>query len=176
MPNTWDEIAHTALEDNTSQPVQADATNIVKYGAPSVAVVTAVLTAILGASWKVDPTRPAVLFSTAIVIAAVVVGIYYAFGSDVRTRGLVTIARYDAISRLATAATTTPAAANGAAPSVQPALAMTQAQLEACNKRVNAVSDELAAVKAKHDQVLGQLRDTEAQLAEAKSRSEVQQT
>ncbi|MGN6867767.1 MAG: hypothetical protein ACTHMY_05110 [Solirubrobacteraceae bacterium] len=175
MPNTWDEIAHSALEDNTSQPVQADATNIVKYGAPSVAVITAVLTAILGASWKVDPTRPAVLFSTAIVIAAVVVGIYYAFGSDVRTRGAVTIARYEAISRLATA-TTTPAAANGAAPSLQPSLAVTQAQLDACNKRVTAVTDNLVALQAQHDQVLGQLRDTEAQLAEAKNRPEVQQS
>jgi len=102
MPTTWNEIAHATLDNNTnSQPIQADATAVAKYGAPSVAVVTAVLTGILGAAWKLDPSRPAVLFSAAIIVAAIALGIYLAFATDIRTRGAVTIARYEAIAKLA---------------------------------------------------------------------------
>jgi hypothetical protein len=165
MANTWDEIAHTALENNTSQPIQADATNVVKYGAPSVAVVTTILTAILGASWKVDPSQPAVLFSTAIIIAAIVTGIYIAFAIDVRTRGAVTIARYEAIAKLTTATDPT---ANGATPAVHATLAATRAQLDVATKRVTKVSTDLAQATQQRDQALGQLEDTRSQLADAK--------
>ena len=161
------EIAHTAPGNNTTQPVRAYATNIVKYGAPSVAVVTAVLTAIPGASWKVDPTRPAVLFSTALIIAAVDVGIYYAFGSDDRTPRV----RYPSLGTKRSPSSRRRLRLprrEWCDAAVQAALTATQAQLHAYNKKVTQVTDDFVARQAQNDQVLGQLRDTEALPAEAK--------
>jgi hypothetical protein len=106
----WDEIAHRVFEDDNDEHIKADATHLAKYGAPSVAVVTVMLTTLLGNEWNVDPSRPAVLFTAAIIIAAVVAGTYYAFATDIRTRGAVTVARFEAIATLAQQESDPPAA------------------------------------------------------------------
>jgi hypothetical protein len=162
MADTWDETAHKAL-DNANEPIQANVTNIAKYGAPSVAVVTAIITGILGASWKLDPSRPAVLFGTAIIVAAVVLGIYYAFASDVRTRGAVTIARFEAITKLATAQC---APSGGPAPSVQGRLAASAAERDAAIKQLADTRTQLADTTAELAAARTQFTDTASQLAD----------
>lgn len=139
MPLSWDEIAHDALE-KPDQPIQADATEITKYGAPVVAVVTAVITGILGAAWKVNPNEPAVLFGTAIIVAAVVLGIYFAFASDVRTRGRVTIARFNAISTLAVSPVT-----NGSVPDSNPGASDTDTALKSAEAKLTKAAADLGA-------------------------------
>jgi hypothetical protein len=101
MPATWDEIGHTVIEKADDEPIKANPTNIAKYGAPSVALVTTVLAGLLGDVGNLDPQKPAVVFAAAIIIAAVVLGVYVAFSTDIRTRGAVTIARFEAIATLA---------------------------------------------------------------------------
>ena len=97
----WDEIAHRVFEDDNDEHIKADTTHLAKYGAPSVALVTVMLTTLLGERWNLDASEPAVLFTAAIIITAVVAGTYYAFASDIRTRGAVTVARFEAIAALA---------------------------------------------------------------------------
>ena len=66
-------------------------------------MVALLATTLLGDSWNLDPRRAAVVFAAAIIVAAVVLGMYFAFATDVHTRGQVTIARLEAIARLAQA-------------------------------------------------------------------------
>jgi hypothetical protein len=99
-PN-WDEIAHDTFDKNEDQPIGANATNLAKFGAPSAAIVAALLSTVLGTAWKVDPSKPAVVIAAAVIVAAVMLGLFYAFASDIRTRGAVTVARYEAVARIA---------------------------------------------------------------------------
>jgi hypothetical protein len=99
MANSWDEIAHTTLEE-TSEPIAADATNIAKFGAPSVAIVTAVLAGVLGDAGKLSLKSPSVVVAAAVIAAAVVLGVYLAFATDIHTRGIVAVARFDAIAAI----------------------------------------------------------------------------
>jgi hypothetical protein len=138
IADTWNEIAHKAFEEGDKELIQADATNVTKFGAPAVAVVTALLIGLLGASWKLDPSRPAVLFAAAIIVAAIMIGIYFAFASDVRTRGAVSIARFDAITKLATEELD---AANA------------NKRAEEANAAQRAAESELAEVKRERDAV-----------------------
>lgn len=100
MAATWDEMAHKVL-DVDGDPIKADATNLAKYGAPAVGVVAAVLAAVLGSAWNLDPSKPAVIIAAAVIVASVVLGIYFAFAWDIRSRGSVTTARFVAITGLA---------------------------------------------------------------------------
>ena len=164
MPNTWDEIAHTTFENKT-QPIQADATNVAKYGAPSVAVVTAILTGILGAAWKVDPSRPAVLFSAAIIVAAVVLGVYLAFATDIRTRGKVEMSRQNAIAWLAVEANSA-----GDTAKLKAQLALAAADRDALTSEFAALKVQLAATGAAIRSTADDLTASTAQLALTQAR------
>lgn len=97
----WGDIAHEALDDKQDDVIKADATNLTKYGATAVGVVTVLLAAVLGSAWSLDPKQPSVVIAAAIIAAAVVIGVCAVFANDVHTRGVVTAARYDALTRLA---------------------------------------------------------------------------
>lgn len=101
--DTWDSVAHAVIKESDDELIKADPTNLAKYGAPSVAVITAVLAAVLGANWKggLDPTKPGVVLAAAIIAAAAVLGVCFVFLTDIRTRGAMTIARYEALAALA---------------------------------------------------------------------------
>lgn len=106
----WNEVAHDLLDKVDNEPIKANPTNLAAFGAPAVAIVTALLAGILGTAWSLDPKKPAVVIAAAIIIAAVVLGVYFAFATDIRARGAVTRARYEAISALAAEATASDAA------------------------------------------------------------------
>ena len=101
MAAPWADIAHEALDDKGNDVIKADATSLTKYGATAVGVVTVLLTAVLGSAWSLDPKQPAVVIAAAIIAAAVVIGVCGVFANDVRTRGLVTAARFEALTNLA---------------------------------------------------------------------------
>jgi hypothetical protein len=100
MASNWAEIAHKTL-DEERQPITADATSIAKYGAPTVALITALGAGLFGGLLDLSPKdNPEVVVAGAIVIAAAVLGVFLAFAIDIWTRGAVMIARYQAITRL----------------------------------------------------------------------------
>lgn len=98
---TWEELAKEALSEANKKPITAEATNIAKFGAPAAAVVSSVLVVLLGETWQLDTSRSEVIIAAAVVAAAVMLGIYHAFASDVRTRGAVAVARLERLSALA---------------------------------------------------------------------------
>ena len=61
------------------------------------------LTVFLGEKWNLDPSRGEVVFAAAIVATAVLLGVYYAFATDVRTRGEVAIARIETLGEMSVA-------------------------------------------------------------------------
>ena len=103
MADTWDSVAHAVIKESDSELIKANPTNLAKYGAPSVAIVTAVLAAVLGSNWKggLDPAQPGVVLAAAIIVAAAVLGVCFVFLTDIRTRGAMTVARYEALAALA---------------------------------------------------------------------------
>jgi hypothetical protein len=101
MAKTWMEIAHEALDDKDNDVIKANPTNLTKYGATAVGVVTVALTAVLGSAWSLNPKEPAVVIAAAIIAASVVIGICAVFANDVHTRGVVTAARFEAVTKLA---------------------------------------------------------------------------
>jgi hypothetical protein len=148
MPDPWDKIGHDVLDKPDNEPIKANPTSIAKYGAPSVALVTAVLAALLGEATNLDPRMPAVVFAAAIIIAAVVLGVYVAFATDIRTRGAVTIARFESIARLAESEEAKRAdAAVAAQKAAEAALASTNAELEKKTIELDRAKDELTSTK-----------------------------
>jgi hypothetical protein len=97
---TWEDLAKQALSD-AKEPITAKATNIAKFGAPAAAVVSSVVVVLLGDTWQLDTSRSEVVIAAAVVAAAVMLGVYHAFASDVRTRGAVAVARLERLSALA---------------------------------------------------------------------------
>lgn len=177
MTDTWGNIAHDAL-DKPQQPIQASATDITRFGAPIVAVVTAVITGVLGAAWKVDPSEPAVVIATAIIVAAVVLGLYFAFASDVRTRGAVTIARFEAITSLADSSVATAAEPSKSAStndavlkSAEDRLTKAVAELETATKQMAAAETELHKTRRDLKGATSAMRDAQARLQETESRN-----
>ncbi len=183
---TWDELAKQALSD-AKEPITADATNITKFGAPAAAVVTGVLAVVLGETWELDPTQSEVVIAAAVVAAAVVLGIYHAFASDVRTRGAVTVARLERLSVLAeeemrrdatraedadavkAAIAERDAAAKDAA-DAQTALEVANAKLDEC-REARKVIEKLqtdAQQAAEHSRVEARITDLQRQLKEAR--------
>jgi hypothetical protein len=160
MPAPWGEIAHTAFDDANNQPITADATYVAKFGAPAVAIVTALLTALLGASWNLDPQTPAVLFAGAIIVAAVVLGVYVAFASDIHTRGAVTVARFQAVEILAEHE----AARQAAAAADKQLLATTAAAKAASDNQLAETKRELDRTKAELSVLHSSHATTEATL------------
>ena len=71
MPESWNELAHEALKEQR-EPITASTTNIAKFGAPIVAVITAVVTGIFGASTDLSLKDPTTVIAAAIIVAAVV--------------------------------------------------------------------------------------------------------
>jgi hypothetical protein len=96
---SWEQVTSKALSD-PQEVMSANATNLAKFAAPTAAVATALLTLLLGDHWNLDPKRDAVVIAAAILAAAAILGLYYAFASDIRTRGAVTIARFEALARI----------------------------------------------------------------------------
>jgi len=96
----WETLAETALTD--PKPITADATNITKFGAPAAAIATALLTA-FGVGVMPDANLDEAVIGAAIVIAAVMLGVYHAFASDLRTRGALAIKRLEVLAALAAA-------------------------------------------------------------------------
>lgn len=150
MPASWDEVGHTVIEKADDEPIKANPTNIAKYGAPSVALVTALLAGLLGETWNLDPSRPAVVFAAAIVVAAVVLGVYLAFATDIRTRGAVTISRFEAIAKLADgeAQAKRADAAVAAQAAAETELASKKAELDKKTVELDRANLELRATKA----------------------------
>lgn len=96
----WEALAQAALTD--PKPITADATNITKFGAPAAAIATALLTA-FGVGVMPDANLDEAVIGAAIVIAAVMLGVYHAFASDLRTRGALAIERIEVLGALAAA-------------------------------------------------------------------------
>jgi hypothetical protein len=97
--SSWEQVASKALSD-PQEVMSANATNLAKFAAPTAAVATALLTLLLGDHWNLDPKRDAVVIAAAALASAAILGLYYAFASDIRTRGAVTIARFEALAQI----------------------------------------------------------------------------
>jgi len=169
MATPWEDLAHSALDDG-SKPITANATNIAKFGTPAVGIVTALLAALLGSHWNLDPQRSSVVIGAAVVVAAVVLGTYFAFASDIRTRGAVSIARFEAIARLAGADAERQAAA--AAAEHQAAAAAIQQRLDDTTQANATLTTKLAALEKESETAKAALhalqqRDAEETLAKA---------
>lgn len=97
---TWEERAEKELSD-AKEPITAEATNITKFGAPAAAIFTSVGAVLLGDKWNLDPNNGEVVIAAAVVAAAVMLGVYHAFASDVRARGAVAVERLQSLTALA---------------------------------------------------------------------------
>jgi Tfp pilus assembly protein PilV len=96
----WKVLAHDALKD-PRQPITADTTNVAKFGAAGAVLVTTFVTGVLGGTDNLDFSRSEVVVAAAIIVAAVLLGVYHAFAVDLSTRGAVAITRIETLGELA---------------------------------------------------------------------------
>ncbi len=144
---TWEELANEALSD-AREPITANATDLTKFGVPATAIATVLLTGLLGIALDLDASRGDVVVAASIVLAAIMLGVYHAIASDIRTRGAVTIARIERLGDLAseamrrdTALAEDRAELIAAKEAAERELAVAQAQLTECREARKAAAD-----------------------------------
>lgn len=97
----WKQLAHKALDDKPEQ-ITADASNSTKNNAWVVGIIGVAAPAIAaGFEAFGDNPAPAVLIAAGAIIAASVLAMAFVIAMDFRTRGLVTVARFEALTVLA---------------------------------------------------------------------------
>lgn len=103
---SWKELAHEALSDKPEQ-ITANASDSTKRSALVVGVIGLAAPVIANGfeAFGADPPA-AVLFSAGAIFAASVFAVAFVIAMDFRTRGLITIARFEALTALAQAADT----------------------------------------------------------------------
>ncbi len=97
----WKQLAHEALSDKPEQ-ITADASDSTKNNAWVVGVIGVAAPAIAGGFEVLGADPPAaVLFSAGAIFTASVLAMAFLIAMDFRTRGLVTVARFEALTVLA---------------------------------------------------------------------------
>ncbi len=161
MPESWNELAQDALKEQR-EPITASTTNIAKFGAPIVAVITAVVTGIFGASTDLSLKDPTTVIAAAIIVAAVVLGVYAAFAVDIYTRGSVSRGRFHALATIVLKDAESRTAASDA-----------QHDLTTATDARDAAEAQVIALKAKEAALEAELQAVRKELSASRSREAV---
>jgi colicin import membrane protein len=174
VADTWDDRARKEF-DKPDEPISARASDLTKIGAPVAAFLTAILAAVGG--WVSDAPKAETVIAVAVVSAAAVGGLFYVFAADFKSRAAATVARFESVTRLATAqAQATDAGQAEADTKVKAAEAASQAHIEEADKAKAAAEKERAeAAKAREDAIGAQaeadqrVKQAESKLADAET-------
>ena len=148
VPDTWDDLARKEFE-KPEEAISARASDLTKIGAPIAAFITTVAASLGGWASDADPNFSVI--AVGVVVATAVGGLFYVFASDFRSRAAGTVARFEAVAKLADAeAKATTAAQADADVKVAKAEADSKARIEAADKAKEAAEkDQDKATKAR---------------------------